>query len=204
MLNEFSVDGYKNFSGLLSLKELGPINIIHGDNNIGKSNLIEAIDLYFVLVRDFFNLGERQRKIDRISKRLDEYEREPAVEVSGERSFLPKKVAAHTLSQIGLSSTDVFNLHTPRPINISASLESKHETKIVTITIGVRLWRDADKTLLSNVTDFRVDQENALEQWQDENQRASLTEDFTESICAFALQSFSFQIQACRCHALDQ
>lgn len=46
-LVRFAVQGFKNFRDEICLEELGPINIIHGDNNVGKSNLLEALLLFF-------------------------------------------------------------------------------------------------------------------------------------------------------------
>jgi len=48
-LVRFAVQGFKNFREEICLDELGPINIIHGDNNVGKSNLLEALLLFFQL-----------------------------------------------------------------------------------------------------------------------------------------------------------
>lgn len=62
----FEVQGYKNLRAPLRLTDIGRINVLHGDNNVGKSNLLEAIGLFFVLVRAFRedarggpSLGER-------------------------------------------------------------------------------------------------------------------------------------------------
>ena len=49
-LTRVEVQGYKNASAPLCLEELGPINVIHGENNTGKSNLLEAIELLFELL----------------------------------------------------------------------------------------------------------------------------------------------------------
>jgi hypothetical protein len=53
-INTFSVRGYKNFTERVELSGLGAVNVIHGDNNVGKSNLLEAMFLFFrLLSRDF-------------------------------------------------------------------------------------------------------------------------------------------------------
>lgn len=49
-LLRFQVDGYKNFTRPVALEALGSINILHGDNNVGKSNLLEAMHLFFRLL----------------------------------------------------------------------------------------------------------------------------------------------------------
>lgn len=49
----FEVQGYKNLRAPLRLTDIGRINVLHGDNNVGKSNLLEAIGLFFVIVQIF-------------------------------------------------------------------------------------------------------------------------------------------------------
>src|SRR4051812_8971204 len=46
-LRRFSVSGYKNLRQPVTLDGLGPINLIHGANNVGKSNLLQAMALFF-------------------------------------------------------------------------------------------------------------------------------------------------------------
>ncbi len=47
LLQQFEVEGYKNLTGAITFGPLGRINVIHGENNVGKSNLLQAMDLYF-------------------------------------------------------------------------------------------------------------------------------------------------------------
>lgn len=47
LLRRFSVQGYKNLRAPIVLDSLGPINVIHGENNVGKSNVVQAIALFF-------------------------------------------------------------------------------------------------------------------------------------------------------------
>src|SRR5437868_15028481 len=49
-LKSFTVEGYKNLTAPVTLGPLGDLNALHGANNIGKSNLIQAIDLFFGLL----------------------------------------------------------------------------------------------------------------------------------------------------------
>jgi len=49
-LQQFEVKGYKNLTAQLTFGPLGRINVIHGENNVGKSNLLEALDLFFRLL----------------------------------------------------------------------------------------------------------------------------------------------------------
>jgi len=46
----FEVQGYKNLRHPVRLEDLQPYNVLHGDNGIGKSNLLEAIAAFFELV----------------------------------------------------------------------------------------------------------------------------------------------------------
>jgi hypothetical protein len=46
-LQRFEVQGYKNLRQRVVLEDLGAINVIHGENNVGKSNLLQAIGLFF-------------------------------------------------------------------------------------------------------------------------------------------------------------
>ncbi|MEW5986017.1 MAG: ATP-binding protein [Chloroflexota bacterium] len=47
LLQRFEVTGYKNLTRKIDFGPLGRINVIHGENNVGKSNLLEAMDLFF-------------------------------------------------------------------------------------------------------------------------------------------------------------
>lgn len=46
-LISFSVQGYKNLRQRVELRDLEAINVIHGPNNVGKSNLLQAMALFF-------------------------------------------------------------------------------------------------------------------------------------------------------------
>lgn len=49
-VTSFAVRGFKNFSRELRLDGLSDINVIHGQNSVGKSNLLQAIGLMFLLL----------------------------------------------------------------------------------------------------------------------------------------------------------
>jgi hypothetical protein len=55
-LRRFQVQGFKNFRHAVALEDLGRLNVLHGDNNAGKSNLIEAIGVFFLLVEQVFEV----------------------------------------------------------------------------------------------------------------------------------------------------
>lgn len=48
----FEVQGFKNLVETVVLDRLGEINVIHGDNNVGKSNLLESMHLFFRLLAE--------------------------------------------------------------------------------------------------------------------------------------------------------
>lgn len=47
-LKRFSVKGFKNFRQEVVLENMGDICVIHGENNIGKSNVLEAMLMFFL------------------------------------------------------------------------------------------------------------------------------------------------------------
>lgn len=49
-ITKFEVQGYKNLVAPCCLDELGDINVLHGPNDVGKSNLLEALELAFRLL----------------------------------------------------------------------------------------------------------------------------------------------------------
>ncbi len=50
-LKRFSVKGFKNFRTEIVLEDMGAICVIHGENNVGKSNVLEAMQLFFQLLK---------------------------------------------------------------------------------------------------------------------------------------------------------
>ena len=49
-LVSFEVEGFRNFVAPVRLTELGPVNVLHGENNVGKSNVLAAIEVFFKLL----------------------------------------------------------------------------------------------------------------------------------------------------------
>lgn len=115
-LRWFEVEGYKNVRTRLRLDELGDINVLHGDNNVGKSNLLEAIGLFFLLVRA---LREEARGGPGLRERYTRRARRAADAVTGRsaaRSF-------DYFATLGFPPDDIFDLHGARPIRLSAQVE---------------------------------------------------------------------------------
>lgn len=47
LIERFAVLGFKNLTAEVELTDLGAVNVIHGDNGVGKSNLLEAMTFLF-------------------------------------------------------------------------------------------------------------------------------------------------------------
>ena len=96
-LASFHVQGFKNLLAPVQLDDLGPINVIHGQNNVGKSNLLQAIQVFFRVL---------------------------AVAQDGLRQANggPREVAESWLIERGIRLTDIFNYAVPHPIEMTASL----------------------------------------------------------------------------------
>src|SRR4051794_35921477 len=50
-VNSFTVEGYRNLTTPVTLGPLCPIGVMYAANNIGKPNLLRALDLFFGLLR---------------------------------------------------------------------------------------------------------------------------------------------------------
>lgn len=74
-ITRFAVSGFKNFTQEVILDELGEICVIHGENNVGKSNLLEAMSLFFKLESEL--LYENKNSRNRIIHILKELGFEP-------------------------------------------------------------------------------------------------------------------------------
>jgi AAA domain, putative AbiEii toxin, Type IV TA system len=95
-LRRFEVSGYKNLLEPVVLDELGPISVIHGDNNVGKSNLLEALELFFVCLN--------RRRLDNPTA--------VAVATSPADLFMG----------VGLDVASIFNILSPVPIRMKAEV----------------------------------------------------------------------------------
>ncbi|AUX20710.1 uncharacterized protein SOCEGT47_011830 [Sorangium cellulosum] len=91
-LSSFHVRGFKNFRQEIGLEELGTFNVIHGVNNVGKSNLLQAMELYF---------------------RLLGLERDGWLPFSTDR-----RIDDQELLTMGFTRSEIFNLEQPYPIEL--------------------------------------------------------------------------------------
>ncbi|KYF78278.1 hypothetical protein BE17_13160 [Sorangium cellulosum] len=157
-LQWFEVEGYKNIRTPLRLAELGDINVLHGDNNVGKSNLLEAIGLFFLLVRA---LREDTRGGPGLRERHARKARRAAAAASGRsvaRSF-------DYFVTLGFPPDDIFDLNGVRPIRLSAQIELDPDDvdsqepawlgQPLELTLG--LERREDELLLTLVRAARAD-----------------------------------------------
>lgn len=96
-LSSFEVQGFKNLVAPIKLDALEPINVLHGANNVGKSNLLQAIEVFFRLLRHLPGADWRQHAGG--TNATDAY-------------FTP----------FGIPVADLFNYAIPAPIHLMASL----------------------------------------------------------------------------------
>lgn len=117
-LLDFQVQGYKNFRAPLRLADLGRFNVVHGDNNVGKSNLLESIGLFFVAIEA---LRDEARGGPSLAER---YARGvPATEAPAERR--PPRTVVRSFAYFtreGYAPGEIFDLREPQPIVLDARL----------------------------------------------------------------------------------
>jgi hypothetical protein len=108
-LTRFSVTGYKNLRVPIVLDELAGVNVIHGENNVGKSNLLQAIDLLFWLLRRFAHKPPSD------------------VRSADDPSNLAFDVDRDALVARGFGTDDIFNFDQPLPIVLEAVVKIDDE-----------------------------------------------------------------------------
>lgn len=95
-LSSFQVRGFKNFRQEIGLEDLSAINVLHGPNNVGKSNLLEAMALYFHL------LGLEQDGWLPLS--------------------IDRRINDQEFERLGFIRSEMFNLKHPDPIEMRAEI----------------------------------------------------------------------------------
>ncbi len=131
----FEVEGYKNLQRRLRLHDLGGLNVIHGDNNAGKSNLLEAIGVFFEALGLF-----QSSSIDSLAP----YYGDPSTSVAGipllttwptsfASSLFPSftlapelplsKVLAPQQRLLGQPIPELFHVEKRAPIRLAAGIE---------------------------------------------------------------------------------
>jgi AAA domain, putative AbiEii toxin, Type IV TA system len=135
-LTRFEVTGYKNLRRTVALDGLGGFEVIHGENNVGKSNLLQAIDLFFVLLASVAkrgaglvaNVGEDDTSAAFLMREG---------QAVGVRFHMPEGA----LSQRGFAPDDIFNFEEPVPIELRGEIEATRadwgRAGIPTVAAGV-------------------------------------------------------------------
>jgi len=100
-LQSFKAQGFKNFRHAVELEDLGSINVIHGENNVGKSNLLQAVGLFFFIVGFQRDIGIPLQMIINIA--------------DGE------------LQAGGYPRPEIFNVESPGPIRLEAEVLTTEE-----------------------------------------------------------------------------
>lgn len=121
-LRRFQVHGFKNFRQPVALEDLGPFNVIHGDNNAGKSNLIEAIGLFFVLIEELFEVPPPAGRAE--SDIIQQLQHSLLGDEEGDEQPWQRKreVDRRLLERRGYPAREIFHLHEPVPIELSGSI----------------------------------------------------------------------------------
>lgn len=133
-LVSFEVRGFKNIVAPVRLDDLGPINILHGENNVGKSNVLHAMEVFFSFL-EF--AGEQGAWV-------------PVVK--------PVPIHRDVLNRARIRSDDLFNYAVPNPIQMTAKLAIAAEElerggiapllDVSTITIVMAITRLGEAVLL--------------------------------------------------------
>lgn len=114
-LQWFEVQGYKNFRAPLRLEDLGRFNVLHGDNNTGKSNLLESIGLLFVA------LGALREDTSARTSIAEAFARTSAPAAKdGARSAIRSE---KYLAERGFPPEDIFDFTSQAPITLRASFQ---------------------------------------------------------------------------------
>jgi hypothetical protein len=151
-LQRFEVQGYKNLRQRVVLEDLGAINVIHGENNVGKSNLLQAIGLFFRVLGHLHDTNAS----------------------SPMRTAWSCKVADWNAT--GFPSAEIFDLETPeapRPIELLAHIGLEAEERaalpphesVQSVEITVRIERFVDSIQVW-VPRVRLDERDAEEEWK--------------------------------------
>lgn len=123
-LKSFSVAGYRSFANEVRLDDAGPVVVLFGLNNAGKSNLLRAVDFFGKLM----NLP-LARLVDGVSRNAEAFYAE----------------LAQDPWMFNLSSAPTIELHGI----VAATAQSAHTT-----TVGFRVERMDDGSITARLTDW--------------------------------------------------
>lgn len=115
LLQWFEVQGYKNFRAPVRLEDLGALNIIHGDNNTGKSNLLESLGLLFLA------LGALREQSSALTSVVEGFARPSAAST---RNAATTAIRSDSyLAERGFAANDIFDFTSQAPITLRASFQ---------------------------------------------------------------------------------
>jgi hypothetical protein len=129
LLRQFTVKGYKNLTQDVTFGPLGRINVVHGENNVGKSNLLQAMDLFFRLLG--LESTERDFVIGGVEGTLD--------------------ISHANFEKLGHPVEEIFNFIEPTPIEMVGTFsftieQQKHlDYSLPFVEIGLQMSRTARK-----------------------------------------------------------
>lgn len=160
-LQWFEIQGYKNIHDSLRMDELGRVNVLHGDNNVGKSNLLESIGLLFVLLQAIREdvRGDVSRA-ERFARRA-----KPEEMTSTSTTVFNTVRSFSYLTREGFPPGEIFNLREARPISIRTNVylepgeleEGDPPWLTSPIELGLSLERREDELLLSLTSLLRAE-----------------------------------------------
>lgn len=122
-LHWFQVQGYKNLRAPVRLADLGRVNVLHGDNNVGKSNLLESVGLLFVALQAVREEGRGPS----IAERHARAAAAPEAAADGR----PQREAVRSFEYFaarGYPPADIFDLKGAKRIELEAELTLDSET----------------------------------------------------------------------------
>jgi len=101
-IKRFTIKGFKNFQQHISLDNLWDICVIHGENNVGKSNVLEAMQLFFQLL-----LLQKTHQSVPITWR--------------------QQLSFSEIEEQGFYPSELFNLEMPMPIELNVTFTIQPE-----------------------------------------------------------------------------
>ena len=161
-IKRFAVSGFKNFTQEVVLDDMGEICVIHGENNVGKSNLLEAMHLLlstcFVKFKNVFGF------------KMDHF-----------RFPITFEMSSHEITGNHKKSLPIFNLSSQNvPICLSSVLEIESELFLDDSTIKEWFYSNNEGTtpdLFEIKIGFRISQQN---------------QDFGEKAYSFIMEELTF------------
>lgn len=114
-IERFEVKGFKNLRQSVVLDHLAGVNVIHGENNVGKSNLLQAMDLFFWLLGQ---LGHATFLTDSKTRRAD-----GGWVDADQPGWLMFMFGVSPLHQQGFVADELFNAYEPSPVEWNVSFK---------------------------------------------------------------------------------